>query len=468
MSMNTPRRVAIFGGAFDPPHYAHLFAIQTLLLRDDIDEIWLVPTYKHVFNKQMTAFDERCYWLEQCVQASDWSNTVSVHRIEQEMGGDSRTYDTLERLSDTYTDTQFCFVIGADNLAMSHRWHRFDELVARWPLIVFGRPGFEKVMQRYQNEPWCHAALTLPAVSSSMIRAGVQRDAADILQMIPEPIRAGVQARFKTVQPTSISAALSVRIIGLGRVGQSLQHTLAEFGVPTLGWSRSEEDLTEHLRANPLETNQLILVTVSDPAIEAIVGHLVPFLDGSQVLLHCAGARGPVVMEGLDPNLSGVLHPIRAIPDGHTSLTHQVWGISGGDSAQIRARELIALFEGEHVAVPDDKAVIYHAAMVVAGNFPLALQAVSESIMGTFASDASVARKALQTLHLGALNNIVDTPIHDALTGPVARKDLATIQAHVAALEAANPELAVWYRKTTRLLAGQIGWQEGIDAFGDD
>jgi len=224
----------------------------------------------------------------------------------------------------------------------------------------------------------------------------------------------------------------------------------------------------EHFSIVPLKRNQLILVTVSDPAIESIVRQLVPILDGSQVLLHCAGARGPVVVKGLDPTLSGVLHPIRAIPDGNTSLTHQVWGISGGDQAQRRARELISLFEGEHVEVPDDKAVIYHAAMVIAGNFPLALQAVSESIMSTFAADESVARKALQTLHLGALNNIADTPVHDALTGPVARKDMATIQAHLAALEAASPELAIWYRKTTRLLARRIGWQEGVDTFGDD
>ena len=173
-------------------------------------------------------------------------------------------------------------------------------------------------------------------------------------------------------------------------------------------------------------------------------------------------------MEGLDPSLSGVLHPIRAIPDGNTSLTHQVWGISGGDQAQARARDLISLFEGEHVEVPSDKAVIYHAAMVIAGNFPLALQAVSESIMATFASNASVARKALQTLHLGALNNIADTPVHEALTGPVARKDLATIQAHLAALEAADPELAVWYLKTTRILARRIGWQGGLEALKND
>ena len=216
------------------------------------------------------------------------------------------------------------------------------------------------------------------------------------------------------------------------------------------------------------ETNQIVLITVSDPAIEEIAYDVLPFLNGTQVLLHCAGARGPLKIDGLDPNLSGVLHPIRAIPDGHTSLTHQVWGVSGGHIAQKRARELITLFEGELVEVPHEKAAIYHAAMVVVGNFPLALQALAESIMSTLPPDEAVARKALQTLHLGALSNISDTSIQEALTGPVARRDLATIQAHLSALHGWKPEWASWYRQTSRILAHSIGWREGVDALRDD
>ena len=457
------QRIAVFGGAFDPPHCAHLFAIQSLLLRPDVDEVWLVPTYQHVFNKRMTAFEERCDWLLTCIDASNWSKRVSVKTIERDMGGASKTYETLNRLVEMHPDKTFSLVIGADNLALSHRWHRFDELVQRWSLIVFGRPGFEGVMRRFQVEDWCRPTVILPSVSSSMIRAGIQRDCAETVEMIPPPIRDSVCQRFKSAQPAAEVATMAIRIFGLGRVGQSLQHTFAEYGVSTVAWSRKSETLTEHLQRYPLVPGQTLILTVSDPAIDVVVTALSSFLDGSQVVLHCAGARASVNHTGIDPSRSGVLHPIRAIPDGRTNLTHQVWGISGGACAQERAREIVTLLEGEHIEVPHGKTAFYHAAMVVAGNFPLALQAVAESMMSSLDADAAIAGQALQTLHQSALNNVEDIPIETALTGPVARRDLVTIQAHLSALEDHSPELAIWYRRTSTLLAKRINWQAGVD-----
>ena len=295
-----------------------------------------------------------------------------------------------------------------------------------------------------------------------MIRAGIERDCPESLAMIPAPIRESVLEQFKSLDPKPTDASLHVRILGLGRVGESLRHTFAEFGVPTVVWSRRLGTLVEHLRDDPPVKGQTILITVSDPAIDAVAAVLAPFLDDTQVVLHCAGARAPVRIEGLDACRSGVLHPIRAIPNGQTSLTHQVWGISGGEAAQDRARSVIELLEGEYVQVPREQAVLYHAAMVIAGNFPLALQAVSESVLSTFSAQRDVSRKALQTLHLGALRNVADSSVEAALTGPVARRDLATIQAHLEVLSDVQPELAEWYRRTTILLANHIGWRAGV------
>lgn len=464
MTASAKKRIAVFGGAFDPPHYAHLFAIQTLNMREDVDEVWLVPTFQHVFNKRMTDFERRCDWLQTCVDAAGWSDKVRVQRIEAELGGESRTYDTLDHLSSFHANASFCFVIGADNLAMSNRWYRFDDLVKRWSLIVFGRPGFEKVMRQFSKADWCRVAINLPSVSSSMIRAGIQRSDVETIEMIPPPIRDDVLQQFSSIQPLNSESALEVRILGLGRVGQSLQHTFAEFGIPAEGWSRRKSPLNEYLRDVPFSKNEVILLTVSDPAIDEVLEEIIPALDGTQVVLHCAGARGAAIREGLAFERTGVLHPIRAIPNGETMLTHQVWGISGGDIAQARAREIITLFEGDFLRVPDDEAATYHAAMVIAGNFPLALQAISEALIQSLGADESVGRRALRTLHQGALENVSDNTIADVLTGPIARRDLDTIQTHFTVLQSIDPEIATWYRQTSRLLSNCIGWHEGADA----
>ncbi|MCA9559698.1 MAG: nicotinate (nicotinamide) nucleotide adenylyltransferase, partial [Myxococcales bacterium] len=148
------RRIACYGGAFDPPHLAHVFALTWLLTRDDVESVWLVPTADHVFGKRMAPFAERVAMLEAIVGRLG-SDRVRVCEIEAGREGPSRTYDTLEALEAAHPGHAFCWVIGADNLTESHRWHRFDDLVARWPLIVLGRPGHEAALAAAASAPWC-------------------------------------------------------------------------------------------------------------------------------------------------------------------------------------------------------------------------------------------------------------------------------------------------------------------------
>ena len=158
-----------------------------VLMRTDIREVWLLPTARHAFGKQMSSFTLRCDWLRQCIDALDWSDRVSVCDIENSLGGDSKTYHTLEHLESAYPDERFVFVIGADNLAVSQSWYRFDDLVRRWSVIVFGRPGYESVLRAHAHLSWCSPETCLPAISSIEIRDGLNRSDSVVLQQIPFP-----------------------------------------------------------------------------------------------------------------------------------------------------------------------------------------------------------------------------------------------------------------------------------------
>ena len=48
----TRKLTAVYGGAFDPPHQGHIALIAGLLLRDDVEEVWLLPVHQHVFDKR--------------------------------------------------------------------------------------------------------------------------------------------------------------------------------------------------------------------------------------------------------------------------------------------------------------------------------------------------------------------------------------------------------------------------------
>jgi nicotinate-nucleotide adenylyltransferase len=152
------RRVAIFGGSFNPPHLAHQMAITGALEIGAVDEVWVVPTYRHAFGKDLEPFADR---VEMCRRmAVRLGPEVTVSTVEAEIGGESRTLYTLERLVELLPGTVLRLLIGADILAETHSWYRWDEVERLAPPLVFGRSG--------HHSDGCD--LVLPDISSTEAR----------------------------------------------------------------------------------------------------------------------------------------------------------------------------------------------------------------------------------------------------------------------------------------------------------
>src|SRR5580700_9701846 len=120
-------KVAVFGGSFNPPHVGHVLACALVLSTEDVDRVLVVPAYKHAFAKALAPFDDR---VTMCELALGWMPRVEVSRVEQELGGDSLTIRTLEHLAHAHPDWRLRLVIGADILAETSRWARFDDVRA--------------------------------------------------------------------------------------------------------------------------------------------------------------------------------------------------------------------------------------------------------------------------------------------------------------------------------------------------
>ncbi|MGB0648556.1 MAG: nicotinate (nicotinamide) nucleotide adenylyltransferase [Bradymonadia bacterium] len=462
MSEQDQTKIAVYGGAFDPPHNGHIYAIATLLMRTDIREVWLLPTARHVFGKQMTAFKLRCEWLVQCVDALGWSDRVSICDIESKLGGDSRTFCTLEHLESAYPDERFVFVIGADNLAVSKSWYRFDDLVRRWPLIVFGRPGYESVLRAHAQLSWCSPETCLPAISSTAIRAGLGRSDNAVLSQIPFPIRSKVRQHFQLLDVNN-GAKLRFFILGMGRVGSSLAATLSQVGHRVYGWSRGEASLSTWLGQHELQTDDIFVLTVPDSVIGALADELNERLVQPHFVFHCAGGLGPVTMTSIPADRVGVIHPIRSIATPDVTLSNIHWGVSGGKSARKLAVDLLSQLGGTVVSVRADGHNLYHAAMVMVGNFPAALMTVAEHISTQVCDDPIAMRQGFITLMQSAINNLAESSTRAALTGPIARRDLQTVMAHLSALSAMEPKLAEWYRLNSEQLARLTDWIAGCE-----
>ena len=89
-------QVALLGGSFNPPHVGHLLAAQYVHATQGVDEVWLMPTFRHPFGKVTAPFEHRVRMCEQlCRETSGWLKTSEV---ESEVGKDGRTVDTLDFL----------------------------------------------------------------------------------------------------------------------------------------------------------------------------------------------------------------------------------------------------------------------------------------------------------------------------------------------------------------------------------
>jgi len=166
----------IYGGSFNPPHLGHQMGCLYLLEGLGAEVVWLMPVFAHPFGKAVESFGHRAAMCR--LLASPFGERVVVSEIERELGGQSRTYDTLVHLCAAHPARRFALAIGADNLDELPRWHRFAELEALLPIVVVGRSG-------YANAGL--AAIDLPAVASRELRARVARGES-LLGLVPETV----------------------------------------------------------------------------------------------------------------------------------------------------------------------------------------------------------------------------------------------------------------------------------------
>lgn len=176
--------VFLFGGSFNPPHIAHVLAVSYVLATEEVDLVAVVPCYQHPFAKELAPFADR---FEMCERAMGWLPKTSILRVEEDLGGESRTLRTVEHLRKVHPDWHLRLVLGADVLLDGPRWHGFDRVVELAPPVILGRAGVAA--------PEAPRAV-LPEVSSTEIREAIRAgNAAHMASLLPRGVLAYIEAR---------------------------------------------------------------------------------------------------------------------------------------------------------------------------------------------------------------------------------------------------------------------------------
>jgi len=125
---STRRRVAIFGGSFNPPHKGHAEIIKWIFMKGQAEEVWVIPCYEHPLGKDLAPFADRMAMAK--LAFAKLSLPVQVSDVEEQLGGESRTLVTIEHLVDRNPDKRFILVVGEDIDGEADKWHRFDKIKA--------------------------------------------------------------------------------------------------------------------------------------------------------------------------------------------------------------------------------------------------------------------------------------------------------------------------------------------------
>ena len=214
-----------------------------------------------------------------------------------------------------------------------------------------------------------------------------------------------------------------VRIIGPGRAGSSLAAALGRCGWfvgPLLG---RHDDVS-----SAAEGVDLLVIATPDRVVAEVAASV--GTDTDTVVAHLSGALG---LEALAPHARrAACHPLVSLADaerGADQLCGGSWFAVAGDPL---VEEVVEALGGRSFTVDDADRATYHATAVLASNHLVALLGQVECVAGPL----GIPLDAFLDLAEGSLANVRALGPVDALTGPAARGDEATIDRHLTALPA--------------------------------
>jgi len=212
-----------------------------------------------------------------------------------------------------------------------------------------------------------------------------------------------------------------VHIIGTGRAGSAIRARLIERALRVTD-GRSPDPAAE-----------LVLLCVPDHVI-AEVAATVPI---GPWVAHVSGATH---LAALDPHRQRFsVHPLQTLTRerGPEQLDGAWAAISGAtDEGLARARWLADTLGLRAFEVADADRTLYHAAAVIGGNFLVTLHDVAVRLL----AEVGAPEEAIVPLMARTIENRFD------LTGPIARGDWTTVEAHLVALAERDPDLVPLYR----------------------
>jgi nicotinate-nucleotide adenylyltransferase len=153
-------KIALFGGAFDPPHLGHVMAAMHAKLAGGVGRVWVLPSARHPYGKAMAPWDLRMAMCQAAFGDLPWCDI----RDDERNNPGGYTIDLVEYLADRHPEHEWWLVGGTDTERDLPNWRRGADLARLVQVHAVPRRGYD------DSHPGA-----LPAISSTLIRDRMAR-----------------------------------------------------------------------------------------------------------------------------------------------------------------------------------------------------------------------------------------------------------------------------------------------------
>ena len=185
-------RLGVYGGSFDPIHLGHLRSALEVMQLKNLHQLRFLPSGNPPHRAPAKAADtHRIRMLQLAVQGDERIN-IDTRELERE--DTSYSIDTLQSVQADYPHADLTLIIGMDQFSAFDTWHRWQELLQSFELVVMERPG-ETMSDSARNmidsplqQRISVVRVTQMDISSSRIRQDLQAGL-DIRFLVPYAVR---------------------------------------------------------------------------------------------------------------------------------------------------------------------------------------------------------------------------------------------------------------------------------------
>ena len=141
MIKSSEKRIGIFGGSFDPPHYGHIEISKLAIKKLFLDQIfWCITKKNPLKSKALFSLPER---IKKSKIITNKIRKIKVKFFEDKVKS-INTVDLIKHLKRKNKKKIFFLIIGSDNLIKFHKWKNWKLLLELSKIVVFSRKDFDK------------------------------------------------------------------------------------------------------------------------------------------------------------------------------------------------------------------------------------------------------------------------------------------------------------------------------------